>query len=154
MDKPFGVSDPNSAHQTWARWAFDVRAVTAAWLAPDFEQVKLNMARFFRRLTQGTSAALNVEQVASATSPGTLRYVITLWWDRRDVLDTEFHERIRSEFERFMKGGLGESTQVTLKAPKLLAGDFEDGLPPAQWLHMAPRIHEGRIIRPDGQSES
>lgn len=146
--KPFGVCDPNSHHQTWARWVFDVRAITAAWLAPDFAQVQMNMARWFRGLTRGTAAALQVDQVASATSPGTLRYTVTLWWDRRDVLDAEFIARIRGEFERYMRGGLGESTTVTVKPPKLLAGDLEDGLPRAQWLHMAPRINTGQIFAP------
>jgi hypothetical protein len=128
------MSTPNSQHQTWARWTFVVHAYAHPLTMPDLEAVKQNCARFFGKLTRGGAALLNIEQVALPTSPGVSRFVITLRWDNRQALDTNYQAEIGRLVGRFFAEGFGPATTCHLKPVVIEAGDAEDGKPPAQLL--------------------
>lgn len=128
------MSNPNTQHQTWGRWVFHVTATLPPFLTPDFESVRQSAAQWFTKVCRGGAAFLNLEQIATPSSPGLVRYVITLRWDRRDVLDVSFQRDMRLRVERFFTSGLGPTTTVTLRPVVIEAGDAEDGKPPAQLL--------------------
>jgi hypothetical protein len=133
------MTTPNTQHQTWARWAFVVHASPATFAVPVFEEVRQNCARFFALLTRGGAAFLNVEQVALPTTPGVVRYVVTLRWDNRQALDPAFQAAIGRRVGRFFADGLGPTATVHLKPVVIEAGDAENGRPPAQLL-IVPNI--------------
>ena len=133
-DKPWGSCDPNSQHQTWGRWTFQVAAYVPLLLQPNFAAMQAECQRWFGRLTRGSAAELHIAQLGSPSSPGLLRYTVTLRWDRRDALDAAYQERIRALFEGFLRGGIGATVTVTLRPVVIEAGDAEDGHAPAQLL--------------------
>jgi hypothetical protein len=126
--------NPNTQHQTWARWVWAVHTNLPSWAMHDFPTIRANCTRWFSKLCRGGAAELNIEQVALKTTPGVARLVITLMWDNRQAMDPAFVVSVHRQVERFMVSGFGPGTVVSAKPPVILAGDREDGRPPVQWL--------------------
>ena len=136
----------NTQHQTWGRWTFIAHANPPSFATVPFDVVKANCARFFGLLTRGGAAMLNVEQTALPTTPGVIRYIITLRWDNRQALDPGFQAEVGKRVGKFFYDGLGPTATVHLKPVVVEAGDAEDGKPPAQLLivpHLASTTRMG-----------
>jgi hypothetical protein len=125
--KPWGPLDPNSQHQLWSRWTVTLHAMPGRAL-PSVEEIADNARRFFVRLFRSTIGRVRadirdryVEIVTEIEGPAA----------HDPALRAHAILQIR---EHFIRTGFGRpDCAVTVG---ILAGDCQDGTPPAQLIVM------------------
>lgn len=133
--KPWGIMDPNSAHQLWSEWRFLVRVTDRTRVLPSFEEVKLNWAKFVAQGFQTTVGQVHVVQIGRM-------YRLTARVEGRPAHDPTYKEDVfRRVREHFVYRGFGNAARVIKSEVSILAGDTQDGKPPSQLLVM-PTILE------------
>lgn len=141
MDEFTGIN-PNSQHQLWGRWTF---VVMASSIQPSQQEVLHNARKYFR---MAFPAAWGRYRCDVQVTPMAALYAIIAELEGPDVRDLAFVERIKIDFEdKFVKRGFGPSASLARFEVSLLAGDAQDGKPPAQLLVM-PRMAPGVKMLP------
>lgn len=126
-ERPFGVIDPNSQHQLWSRWVFGIQA--DAGKCPPVDTCADNARRFFAR-GFGTVGRVRCDQ------QGTY-YVVVAEVEGPPAHDPDYRAAVKRQFrERFLRAGFGDSARLVRFDATVLAGDRQDGAPPAQMLVM------------------
>jgi hypothetical protein len=124
---PWGPMDPNSQHQRWSRWIFGIQATPQK--RPAVLEVVDNARRYF------TARFHSAGQVRCDEQDG--YYCLVLEIEGPDAHDPEVVARVQADFtQRFMAPGFGQGATLVRFTVGLLAGDAEDGRPPAQLLVM------------------
>lgn len=124
--------NPNSAHQLWSKWIWVVAAVKH----PKFEEVKLNCARFARKVF-GNATAMKIDQKADNT------WTISLLTEGHPVHDPRYLAYLKSIWVRFLKNGFGEASKIIVDV-KLTAGSRQDGSIAEQMI-IIPAINLGEL---------
>jgi hypothetical protein len=126
--------DPNSQHQRWSRWTFDIEEAGRHVPRAD---VELNAARWLRA---GFGSAGQARVLQTITG-----WQIEARIEGKPAHDPGYVASVRREFQqRFVEKGWGPLARgwVTVK---VLAGDKQDGRAAAQWVELpALRVDGGR----------
>jgi hypothetical protein len=127
MDKPYGAIDPNSQHQLWSRWTVVLEALPGRAL-PSVQEIADNTRRFYKLLFASAIGRVradiigrHVEIVTEIEGPAA---------HDPDLRANAIH-RIR---EHFIRKGFGHADAAVTVG--ILAGDMQDGKPPAQLIVM------------------
>jgi len=136
QDKPYGPIDPNSQHQIWSRWVICFVAIRSL---PTVEEINDNARRFFALLFRST-----VGRVKTVITDN--KYVeITCEIEGVIAYDASVREaakkQIRNNF--VVKGFNQPNSSITIS---ILAGDVQDGKPPAQMIVMPGLINENGLL--------
>ncbi len=130
--KPWGPNEPNSTHQRWSRWTFEIVSPDRR-RRPSLEEVRDNARRFVRAVFRTTVGECRVR----SSTPG--RYEIALHLEGPPVHDAGYRDTMRRTWEeKFCRSGFGPQATLSMTA-SLLAGSYEDGRPSAS-LIVAPPI--------------
>lgn len=127
MNRPWGPIDPNSAHQLWTRWTFRVNGRRVP-----FAEAKLNIARW---LSKGFGSVGR----ASITERATGQIVTVCEVEGAPAHDPGYVASVRRSFRQFVAQGWGVAAVESVDV-EILAGDTQDGRPPAQLVVMPPPI--------------
>ena len=123
----WGAMNPNSTHQRWSDWRFLVHADRVR--RPSRREVLENARRFFSQLFGTTVGRLRVTVVGSD------RYLIHVQIEGPAPYDPGLQRAVRDRVaEHFVARGFGPSARLVSMHVALLAGDAQDGTPPAQLL--------------------
>lgn len=128
MSDPWGIN-PNSEHQRWSRW-------TAAWHSPVNRpgQAELieNARRYIKMTLKPTMGRVRCE-IAGAL------YRLVIEVEGPPAHDSIYVKAFWQDFQqRFILQGFGPSAHLEKTEVGLLAGDAENGAPPAQLLVLPP----------------
>ena len=142
---PWGGMDPNSSHQVWSRWTFVFR-VRQDMSEVGVKEVTDNARRFFAAGFGSTAGRVrcDAQQIATPTpaQQGTWHVVVTLEIEGPPVHDPDLRTSVKADFrEHFVKEGFGPSARFIDFSAGLLAGDVQDGKPPAQLLVMPAAVN-------------
>lgn len=130
--KPWGPVDPNSTHQRWSYWRFEVDSPDRR-RRPGVREVRENAMRFGRRVFRSTVGECRVQ----APAPG--RYIIEFHVEGPPVHDAAYRASVRREWrDRFVRQGFGPRATLAMDV-RLLAGSYEDGRPSTH-LIVAPAL--------------
>jgi hypothetical protein len=125
--------DPNSQHQRWSRWSFDIISPDLA-RRPKSSEVVDNARRFFATGFHSTVGRVRVDRRAMD------RYAVSVEIEGPPVHDPCYRMDVaRRVAEHFVARGFGPQARIEHWTVMCLAGDAEDGKPPAQALFM-PQI--------------
>lgn len=119
--------NPNSMNQWWSKWVLEVYP---QHMRANFNDVKLNMARFARKAF-GTASNMRIFQFLD-------HYHIEILTEGHPVTDSDYVEWMRTQWLTFLRNGLGEGTKASVRT-KLMAGSLQDGSP-AEQLVILPSI--------------
>jgi len=120
--------DPNSRHQLWSRWIFDVDEAGRHVPRGD---VELNVARWLRA-GFGTAGQARVRQTITG-------WRIEALIEGKPAHDPGYVASVRLQFQsNFVEKGWGPLARSWVTV-KVMAGDVQDGKPRAQIL-MLPKI--------------
>lgn len=114
--------NPNSAHQTWALYVYEVRGATKG---QRFDDVLTNCLRFGRKAF-GSAAQLRVIQYERC-------WEVRILAEGYPVDDAAFTTWMHRQWEYFFKHGFGPSCVVKASA-RLMAGQRSDGKPADQMI--------------------
>jgi hypothetical protein len=119
--------NPNSQHQLWSRWEFDIDEVGRHVPRKDFEY---NAARWIRA-GFGTAGEIRVRQTIEG-------WRIEVLVEGVPAHDPWYVASVRQQFrQRFVAQGWGPMA-IGRVSVKVLAGDVQDGRPRAQLLTLPP----------------
>lgn len=142
QDTAWGGMDPNSRNQVWSHWTFTVRAHRHRVDPLSVERVKVNVARFVRH-GFGTAGEMRLS-VGRRGTDSTWRFEVRC--EGAPVQDPQFRDHVRASFEKFMRAGFGASFLRMDMEASLLAGDAQDGTPPAQLIVLESLIPAGTVV--------
>ena len=129
--------DPNTQHQRWSEWVFEIHEHGRYVSRLDVEQ---NIAKWFR-MGFGTVGQFKVQRARGA--PRVIGWTIRLQIEGVDAHDPAYVASVRQQFrQRFVAQGWGPLACGFVRAT-LLAGDRQDGTPRAQLIVMPsimPRV--------------
>lgn len=129
MERPFGPIDPNSQHQMWSEWTFQIHEHGRH---VPFLLVQTNIARWLRMLF-GSVGRVRVVEVHSASGS---HYVVTAQVEGRPAHDPALVANVRRQFaQNFVYKGWGPLAVSAVDA-RVLAGDMQDGTPRRQLVVM------------------
>ena len=115
--------DPNSCHQLWSQWIFTIREIRHV----PRKDVECNVARW---LSQGFGHA-GAYKVKRQARGWEIRAVI----EGKPAHDPAYVASVRRAFrDHFVARGWGQLGAVGEVSVRILAGDRQDGRPPAQWI--------------------
>jgi hypothetical protein len=131
MSVNWNSSNPNSQHQTWARWSTTVIVpyTTMMLTVPFFEYVQTYVTKVYRPLF-GETGICKIETVVKGSE---------IWWtvevlaDDNRAIELEFQQFIKTKLDGAYKAQFGQSIIVETTV-KILAGDSSTGKPPAQMI--------------------
>lgn len=123
--------DPNSQNQRWSKWTITV----TGGKHPSFAQVKVNAARFGRKVF-GSPSQMRIHEF-----PAGPRWEIEVLTEGHPAHEPLYVESVRQLWIRWGIEGFGLGAQVTVEA-RLVAGSRQDGSPPDQML-ILPSLTEG-----------
>lgn len=124
--------DPNSQHQIWSLWTWNVEP-PADRFRP-FLEVRDNIARFARKAF-GTPTQLRLTYKA----PG---WIVEIRTEGHPIQEPDYVEHLAERFRTFFRNGFGAESQIRLTT-KLLAGAADDGRP-AEQLIILPVLERDR----------
>lgn len=128
-EKPWGPMDPNSEHQLWSYWRFEVVDLRAHLRRRSLANVRENVHRYFQMIFGSVGQARVTQKVS--------KWIIELRVEGVPAQDPEFVESVKKDFEeKFVFQGFGPMATVSLTT-RILAGDAQDGKPRKQ-LIVAP----------------
>lgn len=126
--------DPNSQHQLWSRWTFEVFGPFVRLLPQAV--VDLNCTQQARRVF-GTAGQINIEYGASRTTPTSWkrghRWLVDIRVEGHPAHDPQYKQFTVDRWEAFFKKGFGPNVTVESRV-KIEAGDKQDGRPRDQLL--------------------
>jgi len=127
VERPFGPMDPNSEHQLWSRWIYGVEA---SWdQLPSVAECIGNAQRYFSKRF-GTVGRVRCDQQGNY-------YCFIVEIEGPPAHDPEYVHTEKVHFvKHFMRQGFGSGALLTRFSTGVLAGDTQDGQPPAQMLVM------------------
>lgn len=162
-EKAYGPIDPNSAHQMWSRWTFEIEANPKRPLISETE-IADNARRFFSKgffnVNFGTCGRVRCDRFVHLSSSATVEYgkgAFGRFEQPRSVMpeykrvcyglvleiegppahDPGLVEKVRQQFaDVFVAQGFGHGARLTRFEVGVLAGDQQDGKPPDQLLVM------------------
>jgi len=124
-NQPWAGIDPNTQHQLWSEWRFEV---FDCGKHPPFEDVKTNAARWVR-MGFGSVGRMRVEERVRS-------WAIVVQVEGVPANDPSYVRSVRQQFQKhFVEKGWGPLA-VGIVEVKLLAGDIQDGKPPQQLVVM------------------
>lgn len=127
--------NPNSAHQTWAVWVYQIRGATTGQRVTDV----LTNCRRFARKAFGSAAQLRVRQSRT-------HWEVRILAEGAPVEDRAFTTWMHAQWVAFFLHGFGSRSVVTARA-RLMAGPRGDGNPADQLIILPSipnrHIHEG-----------
>jgi hypothetical protein len=122
------TGNPNSGHQRWSKWTFDVRIPGAP---PSLAYVRDNARRFFVQLFRSSAGQVRVTQFGR-------RWVLELRIEGVDAHDPELVAQVRRQVTRdFVAKGFRNACLARMDVG-ILAGSREDGSPPDQLIVLPP----------------
>lgn len=125
LKEAFGGINPNSQHQMWSRWTFQVRADLRK--VPRYIDCINNSRRFFKLLF-GSVGRARCDQVGRD-------FTFTVELEGVPAHDPQYVKDVKRQFTKhFMHRGFGFSARLTLFEVGVLSGDKQDGKPPDQLL--------------------
>lgn len=128
---PYGGIDPNSQHQLWSRWIFRIDAPVEK--RPPVDEVVANARRYVAKLFHSTIGRVRCDQQGG-------RYVLIVEIEGPPAHDPAYVARVIEDVRtRFVAQGFGPRARLTDTVVGILAGDTQDGQPPAQLIVM-PRL--------------
>jgi hypothetical protein len=130
MSAPY-TGNPNSQHQLWSRWVFQVEA--DPFKLPTLVECVDNF-RSWCALGFRTRAGR-----ARVIQPTALDYVFLVEIEGPPAHDPQYREHVKRQFiEHFVFKGFGYSARLVQFQVKILAGSREDGTPADQLIVMPP----------------
>lgn len=118
--KPWGGIDPNSQHQLWSRWTFEIFSTKRQSLTEVLDNAR-------RWLRQGFGSVGHVR-----VSKRIWSWVIIAEVEGMPAHDPDFVASVRRQFQHnFVELGWGRLGWGRVKV-EILAGDKQDGNPPSQ----------------------
>lgn len=125
--RPWGSLDPNSQHQLWSRWTVTLEALPDR-LLPSVQEIADNTRRFYKQLFRSA-----IGRVRAEIRGRYVEIVTEIEGPAAHDPDLRAHaiHRIR---EHFIRTGFGHANAAVTVG--ILAGDCQDGKPPAQVIVM------------------
>jgi hypothetical protein len=129
MERPFGPIDPNSEHQLWSEWTFQIHEHGRH---VPFAHVQKEVARWLVK-GFGSVGRARVEEIHSASGS---HFVIRAQVEGQPAHDPGFVAHVRRQFATyFVYQGWGPLATSSVQA-RVLAGDMQDGQPRRQLVVM------------------
>jgi len=133
MPTPWGPNDPNSTHQRWSRWRFDITSPDRR-RRPSLEDVRVNAMKFARAVFKTTVGECRVRVLR----PG--RYEVAFHVEGPPVHDSAYRDAMRHTWlTRFALPGFGPLATLSMEA-SLLSGSYEDGRPSVSLIVAPPLV--------------
>ncbi len=128
--------DPNSQNQLWSHWTFTAIGGRAA----PYEDVVHNVAEWLK-MGFGSVARARVQQQICQEKPfqGLMQFVVEAQVEGAAAHDPDYEDSVRKQWRAFCQQGFGSMVLAETEV-KILAGDVQDGKPPAQLLVVDGRI--------------
>ena len=126
MEQSWGSMDPNSAHQLWSRWEFRVHGKPIPT-----KELRFNVARWLRK---GFGSAGRC-RISNELTNGSAVTLIEVEIEGVAAHDPAYVRSVKRGFARFVEQGWGRMAYCSVEV-EVLAGDVQNGKPPAQLVVM------------------
>lgn len=124
--------NPNSQHQLWSEWTFDV---FENGKHPSFTEVRDNVRKWLRKGFGSVGRVRVIEKVRT--------WKIIAQFEGVPAHDPYYVDSVRQQFQKnFVEKGWGLLTVSSVEV-KVLAGDIQDGQPSSQLVMMPVIRREG-----------
>lgn len=128
--------NPNSAHQTWSRWAFLIHTPQGC---PPLAEIQENARRYFAAGFRTHAGRINVVQYRDR---GQWYTMVVCEVEGPPVNDTGYRDAVLKDFKDKFAAKMGPGARVKGFWTTLLAGSPQDGRPSTQLL-VLPELIDG-----------
>lgn len=135
--KPWGGMDPNTQHQRWSRWTVALEALPGRPL-PSVQEITDNARRFYKTLF-----ASSIGRVRADIRGRFVEIVTEIEGPAAHDPDLRAHAILQIR-EHFIRKGFGHADCAVTVG--VLAGDCQDGKPPAQLIVMPNIINPSEVF--------